>query len=219
MSGGERIRMARRRRGITQKALADLVGCSQQTIVDIEKQEVPRSKFLPAIVVALDENLEWIQTGSGAPSNGNAGALPHYDLESAALRMMDASHVDSVIDYLACSPIPCGNNSFTVHIDELSAELLGNKGAEDCMGYVDPSLDPRPSDIVLVVLPGCDRAEFRIYKSIGGKRYLTHHAKVGDSSIECELFSNYADYQNAVLPEGVTPALLCGKVYAIGWLF
>ena len=63
MSAGERIRDARKRRGITQKELADLVGCSQQTIVDIEGQDRPRSRFLSTIVRELHESLEWIENG------------------------------------------------------------------------------------------------------------------------------------------------------------
>ena len=219
MSGGERIKTARRRKGLTQNKLAELVGCSQQTIVDIEKQEVPRSKFLPQIVLALDESLEWVQSGRGAPANGgdNCAALPHYDLEVAAIKSMDASRVDEVVDYLYCAPVECSPSSFTVDVDEFGSNCLGwdyTDGGD--VAFIDPAATVRPGDICLTVLPGFDRAEFRRFVSVGGERFLVQKSGLGAENVKVAIFDSYAEYQNAIPPDDVLPALICGRVFFIG---
>lgn len=219
MSGGERIKNARRRKGFTQNKLAELVGCSQQTIVDIEKQELPRSKFLPQIVLALDESLEWVQSGRGAPANGgdNCAALPHYDLEVAAIKSMDASRVDEAIDYLYCAPTECSPSGFTVEIDELGVGCLGWQSANPGdVAFVDPAALIQPGDFCLVVLPGFDRAEFRRFVSVGGERFLVQKSGMGTENTKVEIFDSYAEYQNAVPPDDVLPALICGRIFYIG---
>lgn len=218
MSGGERIKTARRRKGLTQNKLAELVGCSQQTIVDIEKQEVPRSKFLPQIVLALDESLEWVQFGRGAPANGGDGcaALPHYDLEVAAIKSMDASRVDEAIDYLYCAPVECSQSAYTVDVEQFGARCLGMDFVEEFVAFIDPAASVRPGDVVLTVLPGFDRAEFRRFLSVGGERFLVQKSGLGAENVKVEVFDSYAKYQNAVPPDDVLPALICGRVFFMG---
>lgn len=219
MSGGERIKTARRRKGFTQNKLAELVGCSQQTIVDIEKQDVPRSKFLPQIVLALEESLEWVQSGRGAPANGgdNCSALPHYDLESVAIKSMDASRTDEVIDYLFCAPTECSPSGFTVEVDEVGVSCLGWQSANPGdIAFFDPAAPIKPGDFCLAVLPGFDRAEFRRFVSVGGERFLVQKSGMGAESVKVEIYDSYAEYQNAVPPDGVLPALICGRLFYIG---
>lgn len=79
---GSRIKAARVRAKLTQVELAKIVGCSQQTIVDIEARS-SRSRFLPAIANALGESLEWFESGEGSEASA-ALLVPHYDLYGLA---------------------------------------------------------------------------------------------------------------------------------------
>ena len=54
MSNGERIKAARSARGLTQKQLASLAGCSQADIYRMEKNEIKNSKYLNAVFKTLD---------------------------------------------------------------------------------------------------------------------------------------------------------------------
>ena len=53
-SNAERIRAARKARDLTQKELAELVGCAQTDIYRIEKGEIQNSKYLASILRALN---------------------------------------------------------------------------------------------------------------------------------------------------------------------
>lgn len=111
---GARVRMVRRRQGMTQKELAQLAGCSQQTIVDVETQNT-RSKYLPAIARALGESLDWLETGQGGAHS--AERLPHYDLWALA-------HAPTApVDRLFADPV--GDATYTVSVDAATAARSG----------------------------------------------------------------------------------------------
>jgi transcriptional regulator with XRE-family HTH domain len=224
MSGhaGERIRAARKRKGMTQKGLAEAVGCSQQTVVDIESQEAPRSRFLSAIVRTLGESLEWIESGTGGPSGGDYDAvhLPHYDLETAALRCLDPAAADCAIDTLYASPVQVSRLGFTVGVDTMTARLLPETARVDDVLFVDPLADPAPGRLVLAVMPGWDRAELRWLLSAGGTKALAVEVDdFGPRMVPCVPYrsrDDFLDHGNVTSDDAPSPALLVGVVVFIG---
>lgn len=224
MSGhvGERIRAARKRKGMTQKDLSVVVGCSQQTIVDIESHEAPRSRFLTAIVRALDETIEWIEAGTGGPSGGDYDSvhLPHYDLETAALRCLDPAAADCAIDSLYAPPVPVSRMGFTVGVDAMTVRLMPDTVRSGDVLFVDPLADPAPGRLVLAVMPGWDRAELRYLVVAGGSKALvTDSEEFGPSLVPCVPYNSRDDFlahgDNAENPTPL-PALLVGVVVFVG---
>jgi len=222
-SAGERIKLARKRKGWTQRDLAEAVGCSQQTVVDIESQEAPRSRFLAAIVRALDESLEWIESGVGGPSgsgDGNVALLPHYDLETAALRALDPDVVDWIIDSLYRAPVEMSRASFTVGVDRMTERLMPEAVRLDDVLFVDPLADPQPGRLVLAVMPGWDRAELRCLVSNGGRRFLeTGSDEFGERLTAVTPYAAREDFlahRDVTDGDAPAPALLVGVVVFIG---
>ena len=218
MSAGERIRSARKRKGWTQGELAAEVGCSQQTIVDIEGRAQPQSRFLSAIVRALGENLEYIETGIGSPAStvNESDSLPHFDLETVALRSLDSSYADDVIDSLYSAPTEVSSCAFTVVVDRMAAQTMSEVVSQGDVLFCDPMVPIEPGRYVLAIMPGWRRAELRELVSVAGSFYL---AIVGDSwrdgAIPCTPYQIRDEYlsHSGGLQE---PALICGTVVFIG---
>lgn len=218
MSAGERIRIARKRRGWTQKDLASHVGCSQQTIVDIESQEVPLSRFLSRIISELGESLEWIERGLGSPAGSvvDANRLPHLDLETVALRSLDPAIVDQEIDSLYSSPVEMSRMAFTVGVDRMTAQVMADSVREDDVLFIDPGAEPFPGRLVLALMPGWQRAELRILESSAGRHFLGADSdRFGDSLIPCRLFRVRDEYLSSG-DSDPAPALIVGTVVFIG---
>lgn len=218
MSTGDRIRDARKRRGITQKELADLVGCSQQTIVDIESQDQPRSRFISAIVRELGESLEWIETGLGSPAGSVVVSrnLPHFSLEIAGCRALDAALVNHEIDALYASPVEVSGMAFTVSVDRMTAVMMSDHVREDEVLFVDPGAPPYLGRLVLAVMPGWDRAEVRVLSSTGGRHFLEVDSETyAPRLVPCKVYRSPDEYR-AHTDEDVPPALICGTVVFVG---
>lgn len=59
----QRIKYARERRGLTQAALADMVGASQQSVNMAEQGKSKRPRFLHELAQNLDVSVDWLLTG------------------------------------------------------------------------------------------------------------------------------------------------------------
>ena len=68
MTTAERIIKARSAAKLSQRDLARISGCSQQTICDIEHGA--RSKYLPEIARALGVSVEWLCLGERKNERG-----------------------------------------------------------------------------------------------------------------------------------------------------
>lgn len=68
MNLGKRLRQRRIQQGYTQQQLAELVGCSQQSINAIESNESVQPRKLSQIAACLETTPEWLQYGCGTPS-------------------------------------------------------------------------------------------------------------------------------------------------------
>ncbi|MEM0953325.1 MAG: helix-turn-helix transcriptional regulator [Pseudomonadota bacterium] len=219
MSGiGTRIRDARKRKGWRQEDLAAEVGCSQQTIVDIEGQEDPKSRFLSAIVLALGETMEWIMWGVGAPHGRgevDSTALPHYDLEAAALQALEPALVESEIDALYSPPVHMSRVAYTVGVDRSTAEAMDQQVRQGDVLFVDPALEPEYGRLALVVMPGWDRAELRVLENVNGRRFFTMDSEAfGERRIAVAPYRTLDEYR---AHEGdLPPGLIVGVVVFVG---
>ena len=63
----ERLTWARKKKGLTQTKLAELVGVKQATISDLETEKQSGSTHLPKIAALLGVDALWLQTGEGDP--------------------------------------------------------------------------------------------------------------------------------------------------------
>lgn len=79
---GTRIRQARKELGLSQQALADLVGVNQSAISGWERGDSdPTTDSMTAAAVALGVSFEWLATGRGEIRPGSLaiqGTSAHY---------------------------------------------------------------------------------------------------------------------------------------------
>ncbi len=66
MKLSERVRLARKHAGLTQKELADIVGIAQTAISQLESGKTQRSTYLIQIAMACKVNTEWLASGEGS---------------------------------------------------------------------------------------------------------------------------------------------------------
>jgi SOS-response transcriptional repressor LexA len=65
MSLGERLKKARKDKGVTQTELAECVGVSQAAIAGLELRKGNKSGFTSQIADCLEINVQWLATGTG----------------------------------------------------------------------------------------------------------------------------------------------------------
>lgn len=65
---GERIKTARKMRGLTQTMLSDLIGLSQSAVSEWESGRTdPTTDSLLSLATSLNVSFEWLATGRGQP--------------------------------------------------------------------------------------------------------------------------------------------------------
>lgn len=67
MKLGDRLRLARQRSGLSQKALAESVGIGQSAIASIERGDTRKSTNTVSLARTLDCDPYWLETGEGTP--------------------------------------------------------------------------------------------------------------------------------------------------------
>lgn len=90
---GERIRQARKHRGLSGEQLGALIGSNQSTISDWEKgKHSPRMTLLGSLAEALGVNLEWLISGEGEmeKTEKNGRDFPDRDNSTSRLRDLEA---------------------------------------------------------------------------------------------------------------------------------
>ncbi|EPG6260129.1 XRE family transcriptional regulator [Klebsiella aerogenes] len=80
----ERLKEARSKRGLTQKALGELVGVSQAAIQKIETGKANQTTKLVEIANALGVQPEWLSSGEGVMNTGGASAAKVQSRNSAS---------------------------------------------------------------------------------------------------------------------------------------
>jgi SOS-response transcriptional repressor LexA len=110
---GARVAERRRKLGLTQQALADLVGMRQQGIVSIEAGHVGRPRRLRELAAALRTTDAWLLSREGAEEAGPAIALtrvPLLDWVSAGRLVPPSSQIPlEDVPYLAFADLGRGD--------------------------------------------------------------------------------------------------------------
>lgn len=86
---GERVKSSRLKLNLDQDELADLAGCSQQSITKIENDMVRNSSFLESIAKVLNVNYKWLKNGVAGEDLVN-GIDSKKDLDSFMKTAEDA---------------------------------------------------------------------------------------------------------------------------------
>jgi transcriptional regulator with XRE-family HTH domain len=82
MKFGERLRIARKRKGLTQAALAELVGITQPTVHHLEdpKKDASGSEFTPRFARVLGVSADWLADEIGEMIQTEPMPTTHIDL-------------------------------------------------------------------------------------------------------------------------------------------
>jgi transcriptional regulator with XRE-family HTH domain len=219
MSVGVRVREARKAKALTQKVLAGKVGCSQQTIVDLEKGNVEWSRFMPAIADELNVSLHWVETGEGPRERPgkSQGAVPivQWDFFAHAALTGDPPEV---IDWAEGCPVDNSGSTVVVIVDDSTAFAMAGGGVVagnwlfvDRKAYGD--------GLAIVVMPGWGRAELRELVTSGTESFLrvTNEA-LPDAVQQVALVTSLEDYRTIASDEfaELPPALMLGRVVFVG---
>lgn len=86
-SVGDRIREAAARRGMMISVVAEKAGLSRQHLNKILSGKTGKSKHLPAIAKALDEDVEWLASGVRRPADTHPHTWAHEDQASSDYRI------------------------------------------------------------------------------------------------------------------------------------
>lgn len=146
MSLGERLKIARLEKGITQTELAKCVGVSQAAIAGLELRESKQSGYTSQIAECLNINVQWLATGTG-PMNKPE---PTPVITIPLIRWSDIDE-GSRADPISTIPWHTGNNNvsqvFALEISGVSMEPEFHDG--DCI-VVDPDRTPSHNDFVII---------------------------------------------------------------------
>lgn len=156
------IKQARNSAGLLQKELAGRVGCSQQTVVDIESGKIKRSKYLADICAELGLDYKSLVSGE-AQSQAD---LVAFDF-GRPLPVIEPDEVASwlrgdLIDLESKQRLPCpvehGPRSFVVRAsgDSMEPDIRHND-----VVHVDPDQKWRSGDIVCLFIGTSSAPMFR----------------------------------------------------------
>ncbi|MCC2615961.1 helix-turn-helix domain-containing protein [Aestuariibacter halophilus] len=87
---GSRVREVRKKAGLSQEQLADIVGASQQTIAKIESSQEGKSSYIRDIAKALGVSLDWIMDGVVNAQSDDATQNVDEFIDNATAALTDA---------------------------------------------------------------------------------------------------------------------------------
>ncbi len=170
----ERIKELRKKHGLTQQKLGELVGVNKASISQWEQGEyAPSGDNLVALAKAFGVSAHWLATGKGSPelSNVEPAVIPQGSrvpilsyVQAGNWREVceQATTFDGNVEYVSASVDigPCG---FGLWLRGNSMTPFFNEGD---LVIVDPDEQPRPGDYV-VAKNGSEEATFKKYRPRG----------------------------------------------------
>lgn len=174
----DRIRLARQRAQLSQKALGKLLGISSQSVNQWESGTTkPSRQHLIKISSFTNVELGWLMTGEGLQEqkvNGSLDAVVH------AGRFVPMVSVNEALSRTTPNPdsekyyahFPCGNNAFILSLPNDSnapAHPMGTRWV------VDPDQKPNPGDLIFAAVDG--RAVFGEYQTDSSPQGRIHIVK------------------------------------------
>jgi len=201
MKYGERLRIAREHKGLSQDELVKISGVKQGTISKIERGDQNSSGFDAELSHALNIEAMWLKKGLAdfapdwlAPdSNKNSNLKP---IEGSNVKRIEKNYGKvPLISWVqagswceAHDPYPSGyaeewldcpiNHStgtyaLAVTGDSMTSPHAGAESyTEGMIIFCDPALEPRSGDKVIAKLIESNEVTFKIYRVDGGKSWL-----------------------------------------------
>lgn len=170
----ERIRELRKKHGLTQQKLGELIGVKKSSISQWENDEhSPSGDNLAQLSKVFGVSAHWLATGKGSPelSNVEPAVIPQGNrvpilsyVQAGNWREMceQATAFDGNVEYVSAGG-EIGPYSFGLWLRGDSMLPLFKEGG---LIIVDPDESPQPGDYV-VAKNGCDEATFKKYRPRG----------------------------------------------------
>lgn len=170
----ERIKELRKKQGLTQQKLGELIGANRASISQWESGDVsPSADYLVALAKVFGVSAHWLSTGKGSPelSNVEPAMIPKGTripvlsyVQAGQWREMceQATTFDGNVEYVTAGGAvgPCGFGLW-VRGDSMMPQFK-----EGDLLIVDPDETPRPGDFV-VARNGSNEATFKKYRARG----------------------------------------------------
>lgn len=195
MKRGERLKILRDLRGLSQMQVAELAGCSQGAITKLENDQAGGSQYLYAISKILKGDMEWIESGIGIDPRTENTSIPQgktplisweivkkwhdpYDdaniTTSPSTKKIMVREQLSNIEYFS---VPDKNNSAQYALrlkdDSMTSQVVGKRTfLEGEIIVVDPEKTPENGNFVIALQEGAKEALFKQYVIDGTKEYL-----------------------------------------------
>ena len=211
------IRQARNSAGLLQKDLASMVGCSQQTVVDIESGKIKRSKYLADICDELGLDYKTLISGTAS----SQADLVAFDF-GRPLPVIDASRVGawvsgelvevSGLPHLPC-PVQHGPRSFAV---QASGDSMDRDIRHNDIVHVDPGQGWKSGDVVCMFV-GTKAAPIFRRLFAEGDEYCAVAAR-DDSRRAVRLVDRLSEVESSALAliDGTAIAYVAGKAIFSG---
>ena len=190
MSIHRRIRQAREQAGLTQSDVARELGVTPQAVQlwesdDPETATAPRGKRIEALATLLNQSPVWVQFGHQGTESPHANTVPGPQIRRANVPLIswvragvwhDIEDPYVVGDAEEWLPIPkrCGSRTFALRVrGESMRNANGKPTYEDGdIIFVDPDVEPKNRDRVIVRLDNEKEATFKQLIVEGERRYL-----------------------------------------------
>lgn len=173
MNISERIKIRRKKLGLTQAELAEIADCSQQTIQKLESGLINNPRNIEALAAALQTTPEFLRFGVGELDNATVVAsagnyLPLISLVQAGVwtEIQELPPLD--VELYPC-PIKCSQHSFIVKVE---GESMLPRFEEGDLIYVDPEAQVENGSYVVARLDDENQATFKQLIIDGNKKYL-----------------------------------------------
>ncbi|GAA4648104.1 hypothetical protein GCM10023116_03680 [Kistimonas scapharcae] len=172
---GERLRTARKQRGLTQTALARQVGTTQSTINDIETGRHKSTTYMLALADSLQVDPRWLERGTGVIKGVsveivNQGApLPLYTWDIVAQLAKTPGDPLPMVDAVYRCPVDHSSNAYTLYVPSSDYEHYLQKN--DVL-FVDPVGVYSNGDPVICVIANSGIVDIRQLVSDGVNTYL-----------------------------------------------
>jgi SOS-response transcriptional repressor LexA len=170
MTIASRVYAKRSELGLTQTELADLVGTSQQAIVQLESGKTKRPRYMPELAKALKCDLNWLLHGGSEGSNVSSAdigtrKIPLLSYVQAGLwtESQEIRGYDGGMSYLLMDD-DCSESAFALVIEGDSMAPKFNAGDRI---IVDPDVYPVPGDFVVARDDVKNETVFKKYRPTG----------------------------------------------------
>jgi SOS-response transcriptional repressor LexA len=201
MKYGERLRIAREHKGLSQDELVKISGVKQGTISKIERGDQNSSGFDAELSHALGIEAMWLKKGlkefapdwlaPGEQKNnnlnpievGNVREVKEYPGRVPLISRVQAGAWCEAIDnfmpgdadvWFIC-PVPHGKRTYALVVegDSMTSPFPGMRSYnEGVIIFVDPDVEPTSGKRVIAKLPNANEATFKEYRIEDGKHYL-----------------------------------------------